>query len=248
MLFKESGSKHSPTIILLHGGGLSDWSLTPIANRLSLKYHVITTIIDGHGEDSESTFVSIEKSALKIIDYINHHENGRVYAIAGLSIGAQLVCEVLSKEPAITEYAAIESALVYPIKGTTALTVPTYKLCYGFVKKRWFAKMQAKTLCVPDDLFEVYFQDSLKISKESLVNITLSNGNYTLKQSISDTQAKVLIILGEKEIGVMKKSANLLRTTLKNSNLFVAPKMKHGELSLIYHEKYVEQLELLFAK
>ncbi|MEG2137478.1 MAG: alpha/beta hydrolase, partial [Oscillospiraceae bacterium] len=84
--------------------------------------------------------------------------------------------------------------------------------------------------------------------KESLVNITLSNGNYTLKQSISDTQAKVLIMLGEKEIGVMKKSANLLRTTLKNSNLFVAPKMKHGELSLIYHEKYVEQLELLFAK
>lgn len=248
MIFKEIGNKNLPSIILLHGGGLSDWSLSAVANSLKENYHIITTVIDGHGEDGESTFISIQNSATKIIDYINTKENGRVYAIAGLSIGAQLVCEVLSQQPSITEYAIIESALVYPIKGTTALTVPTYQLCYGLIKKRWFAKMQAKTLCVPEEMFETYFQDSLKIGKESLINITLSNGNYPLNLSIADTQAKVLIVVGEKEISVMKKSAHLLKNTIPSSTLFIAQKMKHGELSLAYPQKYIEQLQLLFAK
>ena len=247
MIFKEIGNEDLPTIILLHGGGLSDWSLLSVANRLKENYHVITTIIDGHGEDGQSTFISIQNSATKIIEYINTKENGRVYAMAGLSIGAQLVCEVIAQQRTITKYAVIESALAYPIKCTTALTIPTYQLCYGLVKKRWFAKLQAKTLCVPEEMFESYFQDSLKISKESLINITLSNGNYLLNESIANTQAKVLIIVGEKELRVMKKSAYLLKRTINDSTLFIAPKMKHGELSLAYPDKYVEQLLLLFA-
>ena len=80
------------------------------------------------------------------------------------------------------------------------MTVPTYKLFYGLVKRRWFSKLQAKTLCVPTDMFEQYYQDSLKISKQSLINITLSNGSYNLKNSIVNTKSKVLIIVGENEI------------------------------------------------
>ncbi len=248
MIFKEIGSKEYPTIIFLHGGGLSDWSWKKIADKLSDKYNVVTPVIDGHGDDGWEEFISIEDSASKLIEYIKEEKNGKVYAISGLSIGAQIVCEVLSQEPTITDYAIIESALVIPIKPTAALTVPTYQLCYGLLKKRWFSKMQAKTLCVPDELFEKYYQDSLNITKQSLINITLSNGNYPLRNLIANTSAKVLIIVGEKEIGVMKKSANILHKTLKGSSLYIAPKMKHGELSLIYPQQYIEQLEKLFSK
>ena len=221
MIFKELGNRDFPTIILLHGGGLSDWSLKAVSDKLRNKYHIVHCIIDGHGEDGDSEFKSIEDSAVKIIEYIKCELGGKAYAIAGLSLGAQIVCEVISREPTITENAVIESALVYPIKGTKALTVPMYQMCYGLIKKRWFARMQAKTLCVPDELFEKYYCDSLKISKQSLINITLSNGNYTLKQAISNSQTKVLIVVGKKEISIMKKSASLLHSTFKNSSLYI---------------------------
>jgi pimeloyl-ACP methyl ester carboxylesterase len=247
MIFKEIGDKKYPTIILLHGGGLSDWSWKVIVNKFSDKYNVVTSIIDGHGEDGDENFISIDDSASKLIDYIEKEKSGKVFAIGGLSVGAQILCEVLSQRPHITDYAIIESALVVPIKGTIALTLPTYQLCYGLLKKRWFAKMQAQTLCVPDELFETYYRDSLNITKQSLINITLSNGNYRLRNSIANTTAKVLIIVGEKEIGVMKKSAKLLHTTLKESSLYIAPKLKHGELSLVYPNQYIEKLETLFS-
>lgn len=246
MKFKEFGSRSNPAILLLHGGGLSYWSLNGIIEGLKEKYNIITPIIDGHGEDGDTIFLSIEDSADKLITYIDANYDGHIYAIGGLSIGAQIVCEVLSKRADIATHAIIESALVFPIKGTTLLTVPTYKLFYGLILKRWFSKLQAKTLFVPEEMFEQYFADSQRISKDSLINITLSNGNYSLKEDLSKVQAKTLIIVGQKELGIMNRSAQALNRIIPNSTLYVAEKMGHGELSLRNQTSFIEKLYQLF--
>lgn len=198
MIFKETESRELPTIILLHGGGLSWWSLKDVVLLLKNDYHVVTPIIDGYGEDGATAFISIENSALKLMQYIEEECRGKIFAIGGLSIGAQIVVEVLSNKPDIAEYSIIESALVCPLKGTKLLAVPSVKMSYGLIKKRWISKRQAKALCVPNDMFEKYYSDSLKISKQSLVNTIVSNGTYELKSTIAQTTAKTLIIVGEK--------------------------------------------------
>jgi pimeloyl-ACP methyl ester carboxylesterase len=248
MIFKKFGKEDLPVIILLHGGGLSYWSLNNIVETLINDYYVITPIIDGHGDDGESTFISIEDSANKLIQFIDDEYSGQVFAIGGLSIGAQIVVETLSKRENIAKYALVESALVYPIKGVSILTVPTYKLCYGLVKKRWFAKIQSKTLFVTDDMFEKYYEDSCKMSKQSLINVTLSNGNYKLKDSIKNTKAKVLIIVGEKELKIMLKSANQLNENIHNSELYIAKGMGHGEISLVHYEQFVKVVKKFIGK
>ncbi|MEH6942066.1 alpha/beta fold hydrolase, partial [Bacillus sp. JJ722] len=62
MIFKDTGNPESETIILLHGGGLSYWSLQHQISHFSQKFHVVTPIIDGHGEDGNTTFISIKDS------------------------------------------------------------------------------------------------------------------------------------------------------------------------------------------
>ncbi len=247
MLFTEVGDNQNPTIILLHGGGLSDWSWQPVISRLP-DYHVVTPIIDGHGADGKTAFTSIEASASTLIRYIDEQCGGAVYAIGGLSIGAQIAAEVLSQRPDVARYAILESALVYPIKGTTALTAPSYGLFYGLIAKRWFARLQAKSLCVPDHLFETYYHDSLQISKQSLINITVSNGTYAIKDAISHTTARVLLIVGSKELGIMKKSAQRLHECIGGSELYIAKGMKHGEMSLVHTADYARLLKDLFGK
>ncbi len=246
MLIKEFNTDNNlPIIIFLHGGGLSWWSYKKVAELLKDKYRIITPINDGHGEDSANTFISIEDSANKLVEYIDSHLNGRVYALGGLSIGAQIVTEILSQRSGIAKYAVIESALVYPVK-TAALTASVNKVFYGLIKKKWFSRMQAKALSLPDDMFENYYNDSIKMTKQSLINIALSNGNYNLKDSIYETQAKVLIIAGGKEISIMKKSAEKLSNVIPGSELNIAENLKHGELSLAHPKEYVEIIENFF--
>ncbi|NTV88811.1 MAG: alpha/beta hydrolase [Clostridiales bacterium] len=239
MLFKEYGDSNLPVMILLHGGGLSDWSLSRVVEGLSEEYRLVTPVIDGHGEDGGNSFISIEDSAEKLEKYVDERCNGHVFAVGGLSIGAQIVVQALSDRPDIADYAFIESALVYPIKSVAALAVPVYKLSFGLIKKRWFAGIQSKVLFVPKDMFERYFEDSCRMSLESFINITLSNGNYSLKDGIHNTKAKVLIIAGEKEIKIMKKSAALLNRQIAGSLAYIAKGMGHGELSLAWPQEYI---------
>jgi len=154
---------------------------------------------------------------------------------------------VNSKEQSITENAVIESALVYPMKMATKLTVPMYNLSYGLIKKRWFSKLQAKTLYVPDELFESYFLDSSRMTKESLINITISNGDYSIPKTLRNTHANALILVGEKELSIMKKSANLLHETIKGSSLKVIEKSGHGEISLVQTDQYIDLILKFFA-
>jgi pimeloyl-ACP methyl ester carboxylesterase len=247
MIFKEFGNKNKPVIIFLHGGGLSWWSLKSQIEALQKDYFIVTPIIDGHGDDWSNTFISIRKSAERVIDYIEDNCNGKVFAICGLSIGAQIVVEILSQERDITENAVIESALVYPMKMVTKLILPMYNLCYGLIKKRWYAKLQAKTLKVPEELFESYYMDSSRMTKESLINIMKSNGEYSISPTLCNTKAKTLILVGEKELSVMKKSAKLLHDTIKSSSLKVIEKGGHGEISLIHTDRYIDLLKRFFA-
>lgn len=241
MKFKEFGNKNLPTMILLHGGGLSYWSLEKVVNNLQKDYHVVTPIIDGHGEDSSTTFISIEDSAKKLINYIDINCKGKVFLIAGLSLGAQITVEVLARRKDITEFAIIESALVLPIAYTN-LMVSLTKISYGLISKRWFSKAQAKSLYVPEEMFEKYYEESCKMSKESLANIARSNGRYIMKESIKDTQAKVLVIVGEKELKMMKESAMAINDVILESNLYMAKGMHHGELSLVNNHMYIKIL------
>ena len=242
MKFITFGHSDDPVILLLHGGGLSWWSLEPIAKSLAGRFHVVTPVIDGHGEDGETTFLSIEDSANKVLAYIDEQCHGKVYALGGLSIGAQIALEALSRRPDIANHAILEGTLVCPIPGTKTWMVPMIRLSYGLIRYKWFSRLQAKTLLVPEPLFLRYYEDSKKMSRLSLLNITVSNGSYALKSGIGYTTAKVLILVGEKEPGIMRKSAKLLHERIPGSQLLLCKGMGHGELSLAHPEQYLKTM------
>ena len=247
MQFKQAGNKERPVILLLHGGGLSWWSFAPVIKLLRDEYHIVTPILDGHGEDGAEPFMSIEAAAEKLIAYIDTAFGGHVFALGGLSIGAQIALELLSRRPDIASYAVLESALVLPMKGVRLLAAPMYRLCYGLTKRKWFSRLQANALCLPESMFEAYYMDGQNISCASLISMALSNSSYSLKPSAAQIQAKTLIIVGEQELTIMKRSAQMLHTAIPQAERYVAPAMKHGELSLLHPEKYVMLLRAFFS-
>lgn len=241
MIFKEFGNKNNKAIIFLHGGGLSWWTWEPQIEALKNNYFVVAPIIDGHGEDGDNTFVSIQKSAKNVINYIKENCNRKVFAICGLSLGAQILVEILSKERDITENAVIESALVYPSNKTSVkLTTLMLGWSYSLIKKRWFAKLQAKQLKLPQTLFKNYYNDTIKIRKTTLINFIKSNQEYSMPDTLLNSKAKALIFVGEKELSVMKKSAKLLNDTINGSTLKIIKNGSHGEISLVHPDKYLE--------
>lgn len=243
MKYKEFGGKERPTIILLHGERLSWWSFMEVINQLEAEYHVVTPIIDGHGEDGETTFISIQDSAQKLIRYIDENMSGKVMAICGFALGGQIAMEVLSGRPNIAKYAVIESTLITPATGINRLIIKSSSLYHGLFRNKWIALIQARTLGVKSDQFDQFYNDSQNISKDSLSNITKSNISYTVPDTIKDIKAKILIIFGSKEIRMMDKSVRKLMKLRPQTQVCIISGMKHKEFSLIYSLEYLTILK-----
>jgi len=141
MEYKEYGSKNNDIIILLHGGGLSWWNYIDEISLLENEFHIVIPILDGHS-GSDTNFTSIESNALEIINFINKNYNGKVKLIGGVSLGGQILLEILSKNPNICECAIIESALVIPMDFTYKMIEPIFNLSYCLISKKWFSKLQ----------------------------------------------------------------------------------------------------------
>ena len=241
MRYVEYGNQNPETVILLHGGGLSWWNYRDAAHRLSDSLHVVLPILDGH-TDSDAPFTSIEDNAARIIAHIDENFGGKVLALGGLSLGGQIAVEMLTQRPDICRFALLESTLVKPSKLTHALIKPTFGMSYSLIKQKWFAKLQAAYLGIPKKLFNDYFRDTCKISKEDMIAFLESNSAYSIKPALRDTQTKVHVVFGSKEQSSIRISGKLLNRMIPDSTLEVLPGYSHGDLSLNHPEQYAQRL------
>ena len=158
MNYVEYGKENSNVIILLHGGGLSWWNYKEVAERLQTDYHVVLPILDGHA-GCDKQFTTIENNALDIIEFVNSKLGDSVLMMGGLSLGGQILLEILSQRKDICKYAIVESVLVIPSKFTYSMIKPAFGSCYGLIKYKWFSKLQFKSLRIKPDLFDEYYKD-----------------------------------------------------------------------------------------
>ena len=244
MKVMEFGKENEKVAMFLHGGGLSWWNYKEVAKYLKNDFHVILPILDGHA-GSDNNFISIEENAKRIVTYIDENCNGSVAFLGGLSLGGQILVEILSKRSDICQVALIESALIKPMKTTHHMVKSMLDMSYGLIKKKWFAKLQFASLKMKPELFEDYYVDTCKISKEDMIAFLEANSWYVVKEGIGEIKANVHICVGQKEQGIMICSAQALHELIPNSSLEIMKGLYHGEYSINYAKEYAEKVREL---
>ena len=232
------------TAVLLHGGGLSWWNYRAVADLLAANgYRVVLPVLDGHA-GSDRPFTSIEDNASELVAFIDRELGGRVDALGGVSLGAQVALDALAQRPWIAGRAVIESALVLPMRAARALVAPAVALSYPLLVRRpWFARAQFASLHLPEELYEPYYRDSCAISKRGMIAFMRANSSYRLKPELAGCRALATILVGGKEPRIMVRSARALAKAMPGSTLVERPGWRHGEASLWHPGVYLEALE-----
>ncbi len=231
MNYREYGKGNAKTIILLHGGGLSWWNYREAAEMLGNGYHVILPVLDGHA-GCDRPFTTIEDNAAEITEFIDGQPGGKVHLIGGLSLGGQILLEILTRRGDICDFAVVESAMAIPSRLTNALIGPSIGMSYKMISDRRFAEKQFRALRMKQELFEDYYRDTCLIKKSDMTAFMKANTSYRLKDGIAGCTAKVHIFAGEKEIRGIRRSAELIHRKIPGSTLTILPRLYHGEFSI----------------
>lgn len=225
--FEEYGQLDAPLLVFIHGGGVGGW-MWEEQIKFFQGYHCIVPTLPEHGGQSGGTPFSIRESAKLLNDLIIEKANGQKVNVVGFSIGAQVLVKMLSLQPTLIDKAMINSALTRPIAVPKSILGITLKLTYPLIRHKAFAKVQAKTLYLPPNLFDRYYEESCAITVESLTRVLDENMSFKTPESFSAVKSKMLVTVGEKERGMMKKSAHDLVMSNTNCHRIVWPNIGHG--------------------
>ena len=244
MRYREFGPAGARPLVLLHGGGLGWWNYRAAAQALA-DFHVLLPILDGHA-GSDRSFTSIEDNAREILSWIDEQLGGRVALLGGLSLGAQVGLEMLRQRPDLCDAALVESAALIPDRLTHALVGPAFGSSYGLIRRRWFARLQFRSLHMDPSLFEDYYRDTCAIKKGDMIAFLKASTAYAAGD-LSPVPARVAVYVGEKENGRMQRSARLLQGALPGATLHILPGLYHGEFSLHHGADYARAVRELLT-
>lgn len=221
-----AGPADGRPILLLHGGGVAGWMWRPVLETLAGRYRVIVPDLPGHGASTPEPYRSHAETAAALAGVVERRAS-RPVAVVGFSLGAQLGVLLASTRPDLIDRAAIVSAQARPQRFPGA-TLGLLGLAAPLARQRWFARLQARELFVPDELFEDYFRTSATVSRETLLTSVGENLRFTPPPQWARFPGAALVLAGEREPRLVRDSARLLHRLLPGSELEVVPGCGHG--------------------
>lgn len=248
MKFHEFGDKNKPHIMLIHGGGNAWWNYLRQARALSEKYHVIVPTLDGHGEEYAEEYISTEDTADKLMNYINGNCGGHLFALCGVSLGGQIVMELLARKSDLASKAIIDGSLCYPNPAMARICILSIKLfgrlIFGekAIRRQMdkMPKLLPESMLYPEEIKAYYLQDMPKLPMKTLYTIYRTYmKSYRLKSEIRRTTAQVMYWYGEKEMKSVKKSAQLFQSFVPSCKIYEAKGYNHGYLSIYLPDEWL---------
>jgi pimeloyl-ACP methyl ester carboxylesterase len=160
-----AGDSDAPAIVFLHGAGIPGWMWAPQLAALSPRFRCIVPDLPGHGESKSAAWVSIADTAAQVAQIIREHTRGRAHVV-GLSLGAQVVLQVLNDHPNVVDRAImsgmrlVRSRLADSMAGLNA----------PLMRVEWLVRATAKQM-VPAEYVERFVAEAKSASPATLQKV-----------------------------------------------------------------------------
>ncbi|HEY8910869.1 MAG TPA: alpha/beta hydrolase [Desulfosporosinus sp.] len=245
MYFEETGNKAAPTLVFIHGGGISGWMWKKQLDYFK-NYHCLVPDLPEHGESLKEGQISIHDSAIRTAELIEKHANGGKAHVIGHSLGAKVLIDLLSIRPELVDHAIVASALFRPVPIMKLAHRPfVYKLTTYLLRYKWSTLLTVKQFKFPD---EIYINHCVKefqqLTADTLYRIYDElYQNLNLPKGLETVNVPTLIIAGEKELRAMRQSVVDIVNIMPKAKGILVKKGLHTYPWAMYDEfnKIVEQ-------
>ena len=173
----------------------------------------------------------------------------------GLSLGGQIVLEILSTKDNITRFAVVDGSICFPQPFLAKYSIAVIRLFYKLMFSRISCKIQmfllglSRKRSFTNIQKQLYIKYLPTIKKETLYSIYKTYMmSYTLKSTIKNTTAKIIYMYGSKEMKCVKQSALMVKNFVSTTCIIEHKGLNHGELALYYPDKFLSTIYSLIRE
>ncbi|MCR4927111.1 MAG: alpha/beta hydrolase [Lachnospiraceae bacterium] len=244
MLFHTYGKKENKAVILIHGM-LTPWQIWNTAVKTFKKdYYVVVPELDAHTEISPTVFHSIEEEAAKIHDYVLEELGGKVFLLAGLSMGGRIAATITKSEDISIENLVLDGA---PLAKMNVLMRAIMKVSYKSIilkSKKHEAKTleRAKKNFLPEDMLPYYIkiaENMIMVSVNNMIDSVFSKFDF----SNFGGDTNILFMHGTKgNEMVSRKCALKMKKANPQTEIKCYDGFAHAELACFKPEQWVQEV------
>lgn len=213
-------------MLFLHGGGVAGWMWQPVLAGLDDGARPIVPDLPGHGGPADASAYSSHDETVEGLARRLEVED-RPATVIGFSLGAQLAILLASRRPDLVDRVIAISAQAVPLRHPGPL-LALLSSTAGLARREWFARAQARALFVPESLTGEYLRTSASLSRSTLISSVGENVRFEPPAAWPDFPGEALLLVGEREKPLMRRSAERLRVLRPASGLEIVPGCGHG--------------------
>ena len=244
MIFHTYGNKENSAVIFIHGmfTPYSIWNKA--VQEYAGEHYVIVPELDGHTEDEASTFISVDDEVKKLEGFISSELNGKVYLLAGLSMGGRIVSELAKSTAIKIENLVIDGAPLMKVNGILkSIMRNNYKVILKKSKAR-DPKIKAsfEVNCLPGEYWEEFLKIADNMNVETIDNIIDSLFRPFEFIKYPDDM-RILFMHGTKgNESVSKKGALKMKEMNPKMEIRSFEGLAHAELACFKPEQWIREI------
>ncbi len=224
MLFTyASGEPTAPSIVFLHGGGLSGRQWQPQMERLP-DYYCLAPDLPEQGKSLNVGPFRLEDAAGRVIELIDERVPGKRVHLVGLSLGGAVALTMMRIAPAYIDHVIVSgtSARLGKVLGTLGQSTG---VLFKFMKPDPLVNVSIKSFGIPEQYHNMFREDLLLTSTAAFYEHIFKS--LMSMQLPCDSPIPTLVAVGEQETIPAKQAAQRLVACLKRSQGMVVPGVNH---------------------
>lgn len=241
MKFHEFGNKNQTTVMLIHGLGTTwDKSFGKVIPLLAPHYYVVAVGLDGHNPEEETDYISGEKEAEQVENYIQNNLGGKIDVIYASSLGCITAL--------LTAYRRNVTVRNIILDGTADMSLgifnkPASKVAGWFGEKIITGKMNGflKLGGITPEMLQTFLYPG--ISRTTLKNAFYDAASMftQINKMGPNHEVRVACWYGSKET-LAARGAKKIRNTFPNGKDTLFKGFGHGEI-LLHPEQFFEEMQ-----